>query len=314
MSVTFNTPGELWDALALKEGEPWVDFKKRLLQNNGKGLVYEYEGRKMLNSIPSRGFKHWLFVEGKLSKARWDTILNYFTPIVHKEKSKYASEASDDDNPNDGFTLLNISNTLECPAFLGDASDENCKKLVSGLPSPGEHVYRFSSQKGNFVMHLKGNDQQVNAYKIYPEDSKKKLFLAFNKVREDFKTLAELESSLPQWKEKFGIPFIAKSTDEYAYLDQGEKQLLDWLEKHKAKHLYPKIILELKYKNQLSEDLEGFKLLRKDPTFHLTAEEKASIDNAFNEEEDEGENKPKTGGKAKAVTKKPQKRKEKVLV
>jgi len=310
----YNKPEELWDELGLKDEEPWYEFKKRLLQNTSKPMIYDREGRKMLNVFVSRGFKHWLTENGKLSKKKWVEILNYFTPIVHKEKNKYATEASDDD-PNEGFTLSNIAFTLDCPAFLGPAGDEDCKKLLSEKGKPGEHCYRFSSQKGNFVMHLLGDDRAVNAYKIYPEESKHKLYLAFKGIREDFKTLAELEKKMPEWKAKFGVPFITKTADEFATLDPNETNLLNWLTTHSARELYPKIIDQLSLKMDLEESLEGLKALKEDATFQasITNEIKDKLENAFKEDDDE-KSTGKTKTATKIVKKKVVKKKEKVLL
>jgi len=278
------TPEELWKELMdTQEEEPWNDFKTRLLQDGNKSIVYQGEGRKILNVNACRGFKRMLTERnGKVTKKRWIQILTYFTPIVHKEKNKYETDSSED--VPEGFTLLHIAATLDLPAFLGPATDEDCNKYLSERTTPGEHCYRFSSTPGQFVIHLVGEDRSANAYKIYNIPETHKLYLVFKNIKKEFKTLAELELNFPEWKTNWKIPFIEKK-EHFETLDDKEKELLEWVKKRDLIPLYATIMKKLSTKIDCEESFDGLVKLKEDPSL------KASLDNAIKEYEDEKEKK-----------------------
>jgi len=309
------TPDELWKELMdTQEEEPWSTFKTRLLQNGNKSIVYEREGRKMLNVYACRGFKRMLTENGKVTKKRWIQILTYFTPIVHKEKSKYQIDSSEED-VTEGFTLLHIAATLDLPAFLGPATDEHCKKYLSERTIPGEHCYRFSSTPGQFVIHLVEEDRSVNAYKIYNIPATHKLYLAFKNIKEEFKTLADLEHNFPEWKTKWHLPFVEKKEDEFETLDDKEKELLEWVKKIELAPLYAIIMKNLSTKMDYEESLEGFMKLKEDASFQASLDNatKEKLENAFKEDKVEKEKSSVKTGKTKVVKKKVVKKKEKTF-
>jgi len=294
MAKTY-TPEQLWDELGLKEKESWIDFKKRLLQDGTKPIVYEMKERKMLNIYVSRGFKKMLTENGDVTKKRFIQILKYFSPIVHKEKEKYASDNIDskEQDMNEGFTLTDIVRTLELPAFLGPASDDACKKYLQDKPA-GDHCYRFSSSPGQFVLHVMGNEKKVLSYKMLDLHSSHKLVLHIKNGKKEFKTLAELEQNLPEWKNDFEIPFIAKVQDPFETLDEKEKDLLEWCKQNGIQSIYSNIIQRLSLKLDWEESLNGFANLREDPNFQSSIDHsiKEKIDNAVEKEQENQEKKP----------------------
>jgi len=271
--VKSYTPEQLWDELGFKEKESWIEFKKRLLQDPTKPIFYEMKERKMLNIYASRGFKRMLTENGDVTKKRFIQILNYFSPIV------------EDKDMNEGFTLTNIANTLELPAFLGPASDDACKKYLKDKPV-GDHCYRFSSSPGQFVLHVMEKEKEVSAYKMVNLDSKHGLTIG-SKSKE-FKTLAELEQNLPEWKNDFKIPFIAKVQDPFETLDEKEKDLLEWCKQNGIQSIYSYIIQQLSLKLDWEESLNGFANLREDPNFRASIDHsiKEKIDNAAKKEQE----------------------------
>lgn len=251
------TPDKIWEKLFASSPQiEWIHFRARIDYLPRKSLVFSFPGKEYycLNLKPTlaRGFKKWMTEKDSSSnvlivkRERFTFLLSYFEPIIHEIGSYNNPE-----NVDLGFTLENIAQTLNLPAFIAKDDSEQIATDLSGQELvPGNHRYRLSRDVGCFVLEYVNEKKAIESYKIHRKTQPIGLSFQFKGIEKRFKTLAEFEEKMIEWKDLFGlISFEPVKLHLPETLDEDEESLLRWLKKiigneDLVNQLYNKIVYQ----------------------------------------------------------------------
>lgn len=227
----------IWNELFgyFKNEIEWRDFHSRLNPNPLYDLVYELNGKQVLNlSIQhSRGFKllfKYYSEQGKseliLPRKEFLTVFEYFEPIIYI-KGSYSNEKSD----KKGLTLIGINQILQLPSFVPTNKLENVSKEIEKEKQKGK-LYRFLLGPKPLVFQLlvSGNSKQNISIKKQTDPL---IFnLSTDKIQKTFKNFDEIEKELEleankQLRTALGFANAFQRVKRSLYpLDFKEEQLL----------------------------------------------------------------------------------------